>query len=275
VVPRVGAPDYLDRMLDICRREAVDLFLPALDEELALCGRNRGRFEALGTRLLLSGPRALEVCADKWKMFQFFQHCGVATATTLPVEAYRPGAIPGFPLVVKPRSGRGSAGVFKARNPEELSFFSRYVEGAIVQECLEGVEYTVDVLADLRSRVRILSPRKRLATDSGISSKGGTHWRDDLLGPVRTMVEALELVGPLNFQCFCSPRGVFFTEINARLAGTAILSQAAGVPLFQGILALARGQEPPSWLEPARDLRMLRYWEEVFVRPGEGPGPEA
>ena len=61
VVPRVGEPSYLARMLEVCREERVELFLPALDEELALCAANRKAFEALGTRLLLSGQRALAV----------------------------------------------------------------------------------------------------------------------------------------------------------------------------------------------------------------------
>jgi carbamoyl-phosphate synthase large subunit len=158
--------------------------------------------------------------------------------------------------------------VHLARNHAEAAFFARYVERAVVQECLDGVEYTIDVLAGLDGDLRILSPRQRLATESGISSKGLTHWREGLLEPVRTLVRALGMAGPLNFQCFVSPEGaVAFTEINARLAGTAILSQAAGVPLFEGILDLARGRQPEPWLKPCPPLLMYRYWDEVFLAP--------
>jgi len=276
VVPRVGAPDYLERMLAVCRREAVDLFLPALDEELALCGAHRDRFEALGARLLLSGPRALAVCADKLEMDGCFRSLGIPTPRTLAAEDYREGAFPDYPLVVKPRRGRGGAGVQLARNHAEAAFFARYVDRAVVQQALAGVEYTLDVLATLDSEVAVFSPRQRLATESGISSKGLTQWREDLLGPVRTLVKALGMVGPLNFQCFVGPGGeVAFTEVNARLAGTAILSQAAGAPLFEGILDLARGREPRPWLQPCAPLLMFRYWDEVFRHPGPPLGQEA
>jgi carbamoyl-phosphate synthase large subunit len=269
VVPRVGAPDYLERMLGVCRRERVDLFLPALDEELELCGAHRNTFEAMGTRLLLSGPRALRVCADKLAMYEFFRGHGIPTPFTVAAGDYREGLFKRFPLIVKPRSGRGSAGVHLARCHPDAAFFAGYVENAVVQEGLEGVEYTIDVLATLESEVRILSARKRLATESGISSKGLTHWREDFLGPVKAMVKALELVGPLNFQCFVSPSGqISFTEINARLAGTAILSQAAGAPLFQGILELARGGSPEPFLGSCEPVLMFRYWEELFCKPG-------
>jgi carbamoyl-phosphate synthase large subunit len=276
VVPRVGAPDYLERMLAVCRREAVDLFLPALDEELALCGAHRDRFSGLGTRLLLSGPRALAVCADKMEMYTCFRSLGIPTPRTVAAADYRDGLFGGFPLVVKPRRGRGGAGVHLARDAAEAAFFARYVEGAVVQEALSGVEYTLDVLATRDSEVAVFSPRQRLATESGISSKGLTHWREDLLEPVRVLVKALGMVGPLNFQCFVAADGaVAFTEINARLAGTAILSQAAGVPLFEGILDLARDRTPRTWLQPSPPLLMFRYWDEVFRRPGEPLGQEA
>jgi len=275
VVPRVGEPGYLERMLEICGREAVDLFLPALDEELALCGANRERFAALGTRLLLSSPGALAVCADKLRMYDCFRSLAIPTPRTVAAEAYREGSFERYPLIVKPRAGRGGTGVHLARSHEEAAFFTRYLDAAVVQERLEGVEYTIDALATLDGELRVLSPRQRLATESGISSKGITHWREDLLEPVQTLVRALGLAGPLNFQCFASPAGtVAFTEINARLAGTAILSQAAGVPLFEGILDLARGRQPAPWLKPSRPLLMYRYWEECFRQPGAAPGKE-
>jgi carbamoyl-phosphate synthase large subunit len=234
-----------------------------------VCGANREAFEALGTRLLLSGPRALSVCSDKLTMFDFFTREGIPTPRTVAARDYREGCFARYPVIVKPRAGRGSTGVYLARNHREAAFFCQYVENAVVQACLEGVEYTLDVLASLESEVRILSPRQRLATESGISSKGVTHWRQEFLAPVQAMVTALEMVGPLNVQCFVGPDGtVSFTEINARLAGTAILSQAAGVPLFQGILTLARGGCPEAWLRPSEPLLMFRYWEERFCRPG-------
>jgi carbamoyl-phosphate synthase large subunit len=271
VVPRVGAADYLDRMVEVCRLEAVDLFLPALDEELVLCSLHRARFEALGTRLLVSGPGALEVCTDKLRTYSLFQGLGIPTPRTVPAEDYREGLLGAYPLVVKPRSGRGGVGVHLARNHREATFFASYVERAVVQEHCAGEELTLDVLADLDSEVLILSPRRRLAVDSGISSKGMTCWREELLEPTRRLVRTLGLVGPVNIQCFVADQ-VRFTEINARMAGTAILSQAAGVPYFQGILDLAAGLPPEPWLKPATPMVMYRYWEECYRTPPDEVG---
>lgn len=269
VVPRAGAAEYLEAMLDLCREERVDLLLPALDEELVLCSRNRARFEALGTRVLVSGPDALAVCTDKLLTYTFFRSQGIPTPRTVPAEAYRDDAFPAFPLVVKPRCGRGGAGVRVARDADEAAFLAARVEHGVVQAFCAGGELTVDLLADPHSEVVLLSPRRRLAVESGISSKGATCWHDGLLEPLRRMVKALGLVGPLNVQCFLGEEGPVFTEINARLAGTAILTQAAGVPYFEGILEVAAGRTPSPWLRPAEPRILLRYWEDHLLAPGE------
>lgn len=266
VVPRVGEAGYLDRMLEVCAREGVDLLLPALDEELPLCAHHRARFEALGTKVLVSGPGALEACTDKLRTYEVLRGLGVPTPRTVPAPAYREGLLGDGPYVVKPRSGRGGTGVHLARSHREALFFASYVDRAVVQEFCPGQEYTLDVLADLDSEVQVLSPRRRLAVDSGISSKGATCWRDDLLDPVRRIVKALGLVGPVNLQGFAHET-FRFTEINARMAGTAILTQAAGVPYFEGVLDLALGRTPRTWLRPAGPLVMYRYWEEYFQAP--------
>ena len=46
------------------------------------------------------------------------------------------------------------------------------------------------------------------------------------------------------------------------------------MPLFEGILDLARGRQPAPWLKPSRPLLMYRYWEECFRQPGAAPGKE-
>jgi carbamoyl-phosphate synthase large subunit len=270
VVPRAKDAGYIDRILEICERESVDIFLPALDEELESCARHRDRFEAIGTMLLVSNPSALAICTDKLRTYDFYRNLGIPTPSTVAAEDYRVECFDRYPLIIKPRAGRGSTGVYSAKSHEETVFFCSYVVDAVVQECLTGMEYTIDVLAGVDSEVLILSARKRLATDSGISSKGVTDWRNDFVAPIKNMVKALRLVGPLNVQCFVSLEGrISFTEINARLAGTSILTQASGVPYFEGILALARGERPDPWIKPSAPLIMYRYWNEFYQRPGE------
>ena len=266
VLPRADAPEYVDRLLEICSEEHVDVFLPALDEELLLVAEHLDRFAAVGTQALVSSSETLHLCVDKLRTFEAFREHGIPTIPT--VLASDAATVTTFPAVVKPRRGRGSAGVHIARNAGELTFFAGYVRDAVVQPFIAGTEFTVDVLADRASKLRIVSPRKRLATDSGISSKGITAWHDDLVRHVAQIVERLRIVGPANIQCFLTDDGrLLFSEINARLAGTCILSVAAGVPLFEGICSLATGDEITDCLHPVEPKILMRYWSEAYVGP--------
>jgi carbamoyl-phosphate synthase large subunit len=274
LVPRVGAAGFLDRMLEICEQEAVDLLFPDLDEELVLLAESRARFEAIGTRVLVSQPSALSVCTDKYRTHGFFVANGIPSPRTfLPEEL--PEAV-AFPLIIKPRSGRGGAGVYRVNDRRELEFFLNYVERPVVQEFLQGMEYTIDTLSDLEGRYLYCSVRERLATDSGISTKGRTVRHDRISEAVERIVGRLGLIGPGCVQCFELPDGELrFTEINPRIAGSAVLSLAAGAPIVTDVVRLARGEEPEGMGGYRPGTIMLRYWEQIFVHEAAAdPGPD-
>ena len=87
VVPPVSDPNFLEAMLDVCRKERIDLVFPDLDEELLLLARSRQAFEALGTRVLLSHPEAIETCLDKYATYRFFCRMSIPTPEThLPAD---------------------------------------------------------------------------------------------------------------------------------------------------------------------------------------------
>ena len=54
VVPRITAPDYLDRILEICRREEISGVFSLIDPELSLIAKERARFEELGVTVVVS-----------------------------------------------------------------------------------------------------------------------------------------------------------------------------------------------------------------------------
>ena len=265
-VPRADAPDYLEHLLAICANEDVDLLFPDLDEELPLLARQRAKFEERGTQVLVSSAETIDTCRDKLATYTFFRENNIPTPwTTVPADLPEKGEL-SYPLLIKPRSGRGSQGVFKITTPAELDFFSSYVEGPIVQEYLPGVEYTIDTLSDLQGRFCYCSVRQRVATDSGISMKGKTILDTSISEMSGQIVEALGLIGPACVQCIEDETGaVKFTEVNPRIAGSAVLSMAAGAPIVEDAIRLARGETPRGLTNYRAGYVMLRHWSEVFV----------
>lgn len=272
-VPLASAPEYIDTLIRLCQRENISAFLPALDEELCKVRAAMDRFAEVGTTVLVSSLATLEICTDKWLLHQFLlKHNFPSVPTRTGADAYDSISDAELPQLIKPRRGRGSANVFVARTREELKFFLNYVNDPVVQPYIAGSEYTIDVLADWNSEAVIVAPRRRIAAESGISYKGQLVWNSEMVGIVREMVRALKLIGPANIQCFINERGeLLFTEVNARLAGSSILTAAAGIPLYEGIVGMIRGENPPECLEPKHDMVMLRYWAELYV-PAEQAG---
>jgi carbamoyl-phosphate synthase large subunit len=265
-VPRASDPDYLDALIKICKKESINWFLPSLDEEFVLLASNAKSFEAVGTRICISSIDTLRICTDKFATYEFFSRNKIPIVpTAIYTEDTKP-AFSNYPQIVKPILGRGSSNVFVAKSQSEVEFFGKYLGEAVVQPMITGVEYTIDVLGSWSSEPLIIAPRKRLATDSGISMKGITAWHEEMVYWAGEIIKRLKIIGPANIQCFVTKQGeVLFTEVNARLAGTSILSQGAGVPLFESLIALLNGKEPLKYIHPVDERIMLRYWSEKFI----------
>ena len=71
-------------------------------------------------------------------------------------------------------------------------------------------------------------------------------------------------MGAVNIQCFLTPEGPRFFEINARFGAGTALSIHAGMNGPLALVRLARG-ESPGELTARAEVLMLRYWQEVFV----------
>ena len=150
LVPMADDPRYLDSLIDVCRTERITLLVPTIDDELELITRAADRFRRIGTRVAVSPAETIRICRDKWATSRHLRAHGVAAAVTyLPSEVPTPAT---FPLFVKPRVGRGGVGAFPIRNPRELAFFLDYVENPVVQQYLDGREYTIDMLCDFSGR---------------------------------------------------------------------------------------------------------------------------
>jgi carbamoyl-phosphate synthase large subunit len=154
-----------------------------------------------------------------------------------------------------------------------MDFFSGYVRDAVVQEFMTGRELTVDVLADFASNPLFIRPRYRLKTESGISYKGAVVDHPGIVCWVDKIVRTLGLVGPANIQCFVDESdGIWFTEINARLAGSVALTFEADPAFARALVSMLNGGSPEPTTGPARPLIMLRYWSEVYVDASQAEG---
>ncbi len=264
IVSRADNPDYVNELVEICAKEKIDIFIPDLDEELKLVAAQKGKFEEVGTTVILSDLDALKIATSKQKTFDFFhRHNFPAPFSTMDKEIALKKLE--FPFILKPEYGRGSQGIFLLKNEKDLDLNLEENGKAVFQEYLPGREFTIDTLSDMQGNFRYCSIRERTETDSGISTKGVTLFDEKLEKIVGQICDALQLKGPGCLQCKSTEDGLMkFIEINPRIAGTAILSIRAGAPILHDLLRLHLGEEIIGKKDYKVGYKMARYWSEVY-----------
>jgi len=269
VVPGVNAPDYVDALLEICRKKAVHLVVPLIDWELVTLAEARERFAEVGARVIISSPEVARTCWDKRRAFEFLREHGVATPRLLPVKEAAAGP---FPVVVKDRYGSGSKRVRLVHSTAAVRRAGRHRKRLIFQEYVEGREYTVDVYAGLDGRPRVAVPRWRIQVRAGEVSKGMTVRHPDVIRESLRLVEVLGgCRGVITCQCRVDGEGVVkFFDVNPRFGGGVPLAIRAGADFPRWLLQEHLGRRPDIDPDGWEDgLVMLRYDEAVFCRAEE------
>ena len=177
-IPKVNENGYVECLLDICKKEEIKVLIPLYEGEFEILHNVRDKFKNIGTIVLLSNGETLNLCKDKQETYKYFLNSGINIPKVYFEEEIEDiityGDIDKLPLIIKPKDGMGSDGVYKIKNLNELKFFKEYVKNGIVQEFINGDEYTVDTLVDLRGNPVYVVPRKRLEVRAGEVIKSAT-----------------------------------------------------------------------------------------------------
>jgi carbamoyl-phosphate synthase large subunit len=266
LVSGVNSPNYVDDLLDVCRRKKIDLVIPLIDWELQVLAEARERFQEVGTRMLVSSPAVVEICRDKRKTCEFLVKSGLDAPRVFSFEEAADGP---FPLFMKPRFGSSTRHVRFVYNRQALKRLGQHASRFIIQECVRGTEFTVDVYAGLDGVPRVAVPRERLQVRAGEVAKGRTVRHEEIIRKSLQAVEALaECAGVITMQCFLTAEGAIkFFDLNPRFGGGVPLSIEAGADFPRWIIQEHFGERPE--IDPEgwqAGLVMLRYDAEVFCK---------
>jgi carbamoyl-phosphate synthase large subunit len=267
-VPLSMDPGYIDHVLSIAIGENVGLVVPTIDDELALFGEARSRFEAAGIKVAVSAPETTALCDDKYRTCEVLRGKGVAAAKSWRREDLP--AAPRFPLFVKPRHGRGGVGAYAIRNARDLAFFLDYVADPIVQEFLDGPEFTIDLLCDFSGRPLSIVPRRRDVIRAGVIDRGCTVNEPSLIALADACARVLPFAGAINIQCRIVNGTPVVFEINPRFSGGIPLTIESGADFPRMLVDLAAGRTVEPAIGQFRDrLWMTNYEASVFLTDGE------
>jgi carbamoyl-phosphate synthase large subunit len=266
VVPLAAAPDFIEMLGRLCRELGIDMLIPGVDEELPAIAEARPR---IAPHVLLPPAAFLARHLDKLASSLHLRSLGLPVAET---EALLTRDRIPFPCIVKPRRGRGSRHVGIARSDDDLKahvlLSRRPPDDFIVQELLDGEEYTVMIVADRAGGLRAVVPVK-VAIKRGITLRAETDRDEAVIAACVAIHRADPVPGCFNVQLVKTSTGAVKPfEINPRISTTSCLAVAAGVDFVDLYLGDGRPGGQVCGLAPYRDrLRLRRSWRNEFVPP--------
>ena len=234
-------PGYIEDLLSICVKDRIDLLIPTIDTDLLILSENREKFEAIGTRVMISAPDKIRICRDKNNTSRFFVDCGLHAP--MPVNDWKEYKS-GYPAFIKPKDGSSSINAFKVENEEELEVYAGQIEDYIVQPFVSGHEYTIDIFCDLDGEPVYIVPRERLQVRAGEVLKTQICLDETMIEESKALCRAFKPCGPMTVQLIRDENGIdWYIEINPRFGGGAPLSMKAGARSAEVILKLLDGEE--------------------------------
>lgn len=255
-VPGVFEPNYLETLKAVILEENVNMVFSLNDLEIGLLAENRAALEAqTGATFYVPPMQTLEVCADKWRTFEFAREIGIAAPETFltvagAVEALKLGRVQ-YPLIVKPRWGSASIGLYvvetlgdleagfaacrKAVTTSALSSLGAE-DSVIIQEVIQGPEYGVDLLYGKQENFIGFTAKKKLAMRAGETDKAVTVAPEPFHEVVAKIANVLPHRG--NLDCdFLERDGKFYLlELNPRFGGGYPFTHLAGANHVQMLL---------------------------------------
>ncbi|HEY9166024.1 MAG TPA: ATP-grasp domain-containing protein [Candidatus Kryptonia bacterium] len=265
-VPAASDPDFMKRIGNIVRECKVDAVIPIVDWEFRKLSESREDFlKTLGCRIVISSPETVDICDDKLMMNRFLTGIGIHTPK---VFSAGEAAKLSVPFIVKPQiNGRGSIDVYKTRSREELAFYLKKIQNPLITECLEGEEFTIDLMFDFNSRPVAGLVRKRIETKGGLAYKAEVVLDDGALKEAYKIGEALRVIGPANMQFIKTASGNYFFDLNPRFSGALACTIGAGLNTPLLLLHILKQREIPPEDLNYKLVRMYRYWNEFFSQP--------
>ena len=259
---------YIDNLLSICINDHIDLLIPTIDTDLLVLSENKEKFEAIGTRVMISAPDKIRICRDKNNTSQFFVDCDLHAP--MPVNDWKEYKAK-FPAFIKPKDGSSSINAFKVENEEELEVYAAQVEDYIVQPFVSGHEYTIDIFCDWNGEPISIVPRERLQVRAGEVLKTQIFMDKTMIEESQTLCKAFKPCGPMTVQLIRDEAGIdWFIEINPRFGGGAPLSMKAGARSAEAILKMLEGKDVEYTSDIADGAVYSRFDQSVCLTEGKG-----
>lgn len=223
-VPRITSEEYIDIILEICKKESINGVLTLIDPELSLLAQHKDKFNDIGVMVIGSDYELCERALDKMEMYEWLSEYGYKCARSYvdkekfyaDVEA----GIISYPVFVKPVRGSASIATSKVYDKETIELLFAHDDSLMIQEYLNGQEIGADVYIDMISgEVVSVFTKKKILMRAGETNKAVSFKDEKLFELIETFSNESGWRGQIDVDIFDVDGEYYISEVNPRFGG--------------------------------------------------------
>jgi carbamoyl-phosphate synthase large subunit len=293
-VPPRTSPIYLETVLEICKKEKVDVYYALGEEEAFSASKNKSVFDAVGTKVITPGtPEMLAIATNKCRWHDFFEEKGIPHANYKKigsVDLIRTAAFElGYPnqdVVFKPAVSKGGRGTriitskdlsqeyYATVSSEPKMSLESFIEmlspikqsefkPLVGMEYLPGTFYSVDILSR-GGEVLYVIPKIRISGSASNTVNGQVDLNPDATELATLACKAFNFNFLQNYEMKLNKQGEpKIYDINPRGGASIALCAAAGANIGYYAVKMAIGESIPK-VEVKDKVKMIRFYDEYY-----------
>lgn len=272
IAPYANDTKFMPWLIDLCNNEQIEIVLTGVEENIVAIAEHIESFrEDTDAIFISSGREQLKIGQDKYLTCKWLEENGCnfpdyVLASDLD-EAFLEKTK--YPIVAKPRSGKGSSGVFLIRDEKDLDKLEQIEDKSsyVLEKCIGTIEteYTVGCYCDKQGVLKdiIIMHRDLQQGSTGIAEVVDNQ---KIEAEVRKICAKFKPSGPLNIQLRLDENGdpVCF-ELNIRFSGTTPMRAGFGYRDVEAMVKEYILNENIDECFQVKKGRAYRYVNEFYV----------
>ena len=285
IVPRIDNPNYIPSLIEYCHKNGINIIIPYITAELEMLSANKTRFNAEGIHVSISNLKSLAIANSKVELSKLFGAYMPKQAVCSDVHAIedfcQKMSYPSQLVCCKIDGGCGGAGfaILDEAKSKDISLFNktgvpRYIHidellsiveerhtRVILQEYVQGIDYSVCVLADGKHNIH-RQGYAGYAMQYGAVISGEIIDFENAYRIADEVTSKIGLEGNACFDFMVKPNGeAVLLEVNPRINASLPFVAAAGLNLPYLRCKQLLGEDISSPVSVQLGLKMQKYYE--------------
>ena len=258
--------EWLDVIVKVIIDRDIKMLFVGVDFELPIFAKHKENIEKkTGAIVMVSSSEVVEIADDKYLTYEFLKDNGF-----LQPQSHLPGDLDlddlDYPLIVKPRKGARSVGVYKVKDKNQLLSALEKVNEPVIQECvgIDTDEFTCGTIYLNDELKKIIVLRRSLKEGNTFISHYSNDFPEIITTYLKEVTECLKPFGACNFQLRLDENGTpKIFEINSRHSGTTYIRSLFGYKEIEYIINLLLFNKEIEF--DLREGTVVRYFDEFYI----------